>query len=68
MAALGGVRAMANQYSITVSDASDLVLKTCKEHGGKPSQVIDALVYFIGVQGCMNLQKLKKQLDAGDEE
>jgi len=59
---------MANQYSITVSDASDLMLKQMKEYGAKPSQVIDALIYFLGVEGGMNLARLKKRLDKGDAE
>lgn len=46
-----------------MSDASDAVLKKCKEHGYKPSQVIDAVVFFIGVEGCMNLNKMKKRLE-----
>ncbi len=61
---------MANQYSITVSDASDLILKKMKEYGAKPSQVIDALIYFIGIEGGMNLRNMKKRIDRldGDEE
>jgi hypothetical protein len=49
-----------------VSDASDAVLKKCKEHGYKPSQVIDAVVFFIGVEGCMNLNKMKKRLEESE--
>lgn len=53
---------LANQYSITVSDGSDMILKKCKEYGCKPSQVIDAVIYFIGIEGCINLNRMKKRL------
>lgn len=35
---------MANQYSITVSDESDRILKLLKESGYKTSQVIDEAI------------------------
>lgn len=35
---------MANQYSITVSDESDRILKQMKESGYKTSQVIDEAI------------------------
>lgn len=53
---------MANQYSITVSDASDNILKLLKERGFKTSQVIDAAIYFIGAEGLGKLCHMKKKL------
>ena len=35
---------MANQYSITVSDESDMILKQLKDSGYKTSQVIDEAI------------------------
>ena len=39
---------MANQYSITISNEADAVLKRCKEHGLKSSQVISAAIELLG--------------------
>ena len=39
---------MANQYSITVSNEADAVLKRCKEHGLKTSQAISAAIETLG--------------------
>jgi prephenate dehydratase len=40
----------------------------CKDMGHKPSQVIDAVLFFIGIEGCMNLNRMKKALGELDRE
>lgn len=46
---------MANQYSITVSDESDRILKQLKEHRVKMSQAIDEAVKTLGKEALMRL-------------
>lgn len=46
---------MANQYSITVSNGADAVLKRCKESGKKTSQVISAAIELLGFDALMDL-------------
>ena len=46
---------MANQYSITVSDESDRILKQLKEHRVKTSQAIDEAIKTLGKEAIMRL-------------
>jgi hypothetical protein len=46
---------MANQYSITVSDESDRILKLLKESGYKTSQVIDEAIRTLQQQALARL-------------
>ena len=41
---------MANQYSITVSNGADAVLKDLKDRGMKMSQCIDAAINITGIE------------------
>ena len=64
---------MANQYSITVSNGADAVLKKCKEHGSKTSQVISAAIEMLGFDALMSITTKQRILDRlqgqlGDEE
>ena len=46
---------MANQYSITVSDESDRILKQLKEHRVKTSQAIDEAIKTLGKEAILRL-------------
>ena len=46
---------MANQYSITVSDESDRILKQLKENRVKTSQAIDEAIKTLGKAAIMRL-------------
>ncbi len=46
---------MPNQYSITVSDETDALLKELKKSGYKVSQVIDAGMKTLGQQALVRL-------------
>jgi hypothetical protein len=65
---------MANQYSITISNEADAVLRRCKEHGLKTSQVISAAIELLGfdalARSCRNQRVLEDylKLKFGDEE
>lgn len=61
---------MANQYSITISNEADAVLKRCKEYNLKVSQVISAAIETLGFDACARLCKVQRQLIAylGDVE
>jgi len=65
---------MANQYSITVSNGADAVLKRCKENGKKTSQVISAAIEMLGFDALMSLVTKQQILErywsdqSGDEE
>ena len=63
---------MANQYSITVSNGADAVLKRCKDNGKKVSQCISAAIETLGFETLMNLvvkqQILEKYWAAEDDE
>ena len=63
---------MANQYSITVSNGADAVLKNLKDRGLKMSQCIDAAIVTLGPDALARLvstQKLIIELNKkGDEE
>jgi len=54
---------MANQYSITVSNGADAVLKRCKENGMKTSQVISAAIELLGWETLCNLVVKQRILD-----
>ena len=55
---------MANQYSITISNEADAVLKRCKEYDLKVSQVISAAIETLGFDTCARLCKVQRQLSA----
>ena len=57
---------MGNQYSITVSDETDRILKSMKKGGYKMSQVIDAAVSTIGETGCARLVSMRRRIAAID--
>jgi hypothetical protein len=60
---------MANQYSITVSDESDRILKQLKESGYKTSQVIDEAIRTLQQQALARLvagRRLRNSLE-GEE-
>lgn len=64
---------MANQYSITVSNGADAVLKDLKKRGMKMSQCIDAAIMTLGADALVRLvttQKLITEMlkdEEGDE-
>lgn len=55
---------MANQYSITVSDRANLVLKELKKSGYKTSQCISALIETMGYEACVRLVTYQRQIVA----
>ena len=55
---------MANQYSITVSDRADMVLKQLKESGYKTSQCISAAVELLGHESLVRLVTYQRRIDA----
>ena len=62
---------MANQYSITVSNGADAVLKDLKARGLKMSQCIDAAIVTLGPEALQRLvttQKLLIDLMRDDDE
>jgi len=62
---------MANQYSITVSNGADAVLKDLKDRGMKMSQCIDAAIITLGADALVRLvttQRLITALIEVDEE
>jgi hypothetical protein len=62
---------MANQYSITVSNGADAVLKDLKSRGMKMSQCIDAAIITLGADALVRLvttQRLITALIEVDEE
>jgi hypothetical protein len=61
---------MANQYSITVSNGADAVLRDLKKRGFKMSQCIDAAIMTLGADALVNLvttQKLITSLLSEDD-
>ena len=54
---------MANQYSITVSDESDRILKQLKEGGYKTSQVIDEAIRTLQNQALARLVANRRMRD-----
>jgi len=65
---------MANQYSITISNEADAVLRRCKKHGLKTSQVISAAIELLQfdalVRSCIRQRQLAEYLKSkfGDDE
>ena len=59
---------MANQYSITVSDESDRILKAMKENGYKTSQVIDEAIRLLQQKALTRLVAYRRQRDFIDTE
>jgi hypothetical protein len=65
---------MANQYSITISNEADAVLRRCKEHGLKTSQVISAAIELLQfdalVRSCIRQRQLAEYLKSkfGDDD
>jgi hypothetical protein len=57
---------MGNQYSITVSDETDRILKSMKKGGYKMSQIIDAAVSTIGEHGCARLVSMRRAILASE--
>ena len=51
---------MANQYSITVSNSADVVLKDLKKRGMKMSQCIDAAIVTLGADALVKLVATQK--------
>jgi len=58
---------MANQYSITVSDESDRILKTLKESGIKTSQAIDEAIRTLQHQALVRLVANRRLRDSLEE-
>lgn len=59
---------MPNQYSITVSEETDNILKELKKSGYKVSQVIDAAVKTLGRSACVRLVAQDRLLKTLKEE
>ena len=57
---------MANQYSITVSDESDRILKRLKEHRIKTSQAIDEAIKTLGAEAIMRLDSQRRRLQQSE--
>lgn len=53
---------MANQYSITVSDRAEDVLRNLKKNGYKPSRVISALIETMGYEACARLVTYQRRI------
>ncbi len=61
---------MPNQYSITVSEDADRILKDMKKSGYKISQVIDAAIKNIqqpGLTRMVAIERRLKHLEESDE-
>ena len=54
---------MANQYSITVSDESAMILKQLKESGYKTSQVIDEAIRTLQQAALARLVAMRRRHD-----
>ena len=61
---------MANQYSITVSDESNTILKNLKASGYKTSQVIDEAIRTLQQAALARLVAMRRRVDhaASDEQ
>lgn len=55
---------MANQYSITVSDESDMILKQLKDSGIKTSQAIDEAIRTLQGQALARLVANRRMRDS----
>ena len=60
-------RIMGNQYSITVSEETHLILKQAKEDGYKVSQLIDVAVKTLGRNQLLRLRMVWKAYEGGEE-
>jgi hypothetical protein len=58
---------MANQYSITVSDESDMILKQLKDSGIKTSQAIDEAIRTLQRQALVRLVANRRLRDSLEE-
>jgi len=54
---------MANQYSITVSDESNAILKSMKESGYKTSQAIDEAIKTLGQAALTRLIAMRRRTE-----
>ena len=54
---------MGNQYSITVSDETERILKRAKDDGYKVSQLIDIAVKTLGIEALVRLQAVYRRSD-----
>ena len=52
---------MGNQYSITVSNETDYILKELKESGYMTSQVVDEAIKLLGQMALARLIALRRQ-------
>ena len=59
---------MANQYSITVSNRADAVLKLLKENNYKTSQCISALIETLGYEATVRLVTYQRRITQLEEE
>lgn len=54
---------MGNQYSITVSDESNAILKSMKESGYKTSQAIDEAIKTLGQAALTRLIAMRRRTE-----
>jgi len=54
---------MANQYSITVSDESNEILKSIKDSGYKTSQAIDEAIKTLGQAALTRLIAMRRRVE-----
>ena len=59
---------MANQYSITVSDESNTILKQLKASGYKTSQVIDEAIRTLQQPALARLVSMRRRVDSAVDE
>ncbi len=59
---------MANQYSITVSDESNTILKNLKASGYKTSQVIDEAIRTLQQPALARLVAMRRRVDMAVDE
>ena len=59
---------MANQYSITVSNRADAVLKLLRENNYKASQCISALIETLGYEATVRLVTYQRRITKLEED
>ena len=59
---------MANQYSITVSNRADAVLKLLRENKYKTSQCISALIETLGYEATVRLVTYQRRITKLEED
>ncbi len=59
---------MANQYSITVSDESNTILKQLKDRGYKTSQVIDEAIRTLQQPALARLVAIRRRIQSAVDE